>query len=398
MKIKLFYSLVFLTSFSFLFIASKGRNNYSFENEEEIKIKFSHSVHAELVDCKTCHNAVLQSVSLSDNLFPNHDNCSSCHEVNNVNECSTCHIGDSYEKIDRKKSELIFNHKYHIEEQKMECESCHKGLTEVDYSWQAVSANPKMENCYSCHNDISVASNACESCHISTANLIPQNHKNVRFINTHKFSAQMAGANCIMCHDNNSCQECHIATNVITEVNLRNDFYQPYYSSDFIDGSKQQSIRRVHELNYRFTHGFDSKGKTAECQSCHQIETFCASCHTAENTDFAYSGIMPATHLKPNFFTIGVGTGGGLHASLAKKDIERCTSCHDVNGSDAVCITCHLDSDGIKGTNPKTHIAGFMKNEKGDWHDSQGSICYNCHTSANPNSPKSSGFCNYCHR
>lgn len=397
MKIKIFYSIVVLISASFLFIASRNSTSYQ-SDEKEVKIKFSHSVHAELVDCKTCHNAVVQSISLNDRLFPNHDNCSSCHDVNNENECSTCHVGDSYEPIVKEKSELIFNHKFHIENQNMECESCHKGLTEVDYSWQAVAANPPMENCYSCHNDKSLASNACESCHISTANLYPQNHKVARFINTHKFSAQMVGANCAMCHDNNICEECHIATNVITEVNLRNDFYQPYYSSNFVDGSRQQAIRRVHELNYRFTHGFDAKGKTSECQSCHQVENFCASCHAAENTDFAYSGIMPATHLKPNFFTLGVGTGGGLHATLAKRDIERCTSCHDVNGGDAVCITCHLDSDGVKGTNPKTHIVGFMKDQKGDWHETQGSICYNCHTSANPNSPKNSGFCNYCHR
>lgn len=397
MKVKILYSIVIIIAASLLFIASKN-SNLSSSDEKEVKIKFSHSVHAELVDCKTCHSAVVESVSLNDRLFPNHDNCSSCHNVNNENECSTCHVGDAYEPLVKEKSELIFNHKFHIEDQNMDCESCHKGLREVDYSWQALAAHPPMENCYSCHNDKTVASNACESCHISTANLYPQNHKIARFINTHKFSAQMVGANCIMCHDNHSCEECHVATNVITEVNLRNDFYQPYYSSNFVDGSKQQAIRRVHDLNYRITHGFDAKGKTSECQSCHQVETFCATCHASENTDFAYSGIMPSTHLKPNFFTIGVGTGGGLHATLAKRDIERCTSCHDVNGGDAVCITCHLDSDGIKGTNPKTHVAGFMKDQKGDWHDSQGSICYNCHTSANPNSSINAGFCNYCHR
>lgn len=125
----------------------------------------------------------------------------------------------------------------------------------------------------------------------------------------------------------------------------------------------------MHDLNYRFTHRIDSKGKTFECQSCHQVETFCANCQAAENTDFAVRGIIPASHLKPNFFTIAVGIGGGEHAILARRDIERCTSCHDVNGSDPTCITCHLDSDGIKGTNPKTHARGFMKNENGDWHE-----------------------------
>ena len=87
------------------------------------------------------------------------------------------------------------------------------------------------------------------------------------------------------------------------------------------------------------------------------VETFCVECHQSENEDFAFGGIVPASHLKTTFKTIGVGSGGGDHATLAKRDIERCMACHDVNGADPTCITCHFDADGIKGTNPKTHPA-----------------------------------------
>ena len=62
-----------------------------------------------------------------------------------------------------------------------------------------------------------------------------------------------------------------------------------------------------------------------------------------------------------------------------------------------VRLFSHFDADGIKGTNPKTHPAGFMNGENGDWHNDLGSVCYNCHTSATPNSQPSAGFCNYCH-
>jgi hypothetical protein len=202
-----------------------------------------------------------------------------------------------------------------------------------------------------------------------------------------------------MCHDNvtNSCDECHVASNVITEINLPNDFYQPYVSKQFSDGPQKQQITKVHELNYRFTHGIDAKGQTSECQSCHEVETFCSSCHQSEGGDFAMGGIVPTSHLKTNFFTLGVGSGGGEHAILAKRDIERCVSCHDVQGADPTCITCHLDNDGNKGSDPKTHALGYMSELKGDWHDSQGSICYNCHTSQTPSSPAGIGFCGYCH-
>ncbi len=400
MKLTYIYFTASTAAIAFLFLAAFNVNENVTEKEgNNLIIKFSHSLHTDLIDCQTCHSAVIASTSLKDKLFPNHDNCIDCHAVDDENECKTCHFEDKYETLMQKEPDLYFNHKFHIEDKELKCESCHKGISEVDYAMFALQPNPIMENCYDCHNNIIVASNACESCHISSVRLIPQTHKSVSFMKTHKFDARAFDANCIMCHDNisNSCEECHEATNIITELNLPNDFYQPYSPLQFSDGSKKQQIARVHEFNYRFTHSIDSKGKTSECQSCHEVETFCGSCHQAEGGDFALGGIVPASHLKNGFFTIGIGSGGGDHAVLAKRDIERCVSCHDVQGADPTCITCHLDSDGIKETNPKTHESNFMRDIYGDWHSSQGSTCYNCHTSQSPISPAGMGFCGYCH-
>lgn len=400
MKTKYYYSAFVLPILALLFIAAFTNNKSSINSagNEEI-IKFSHKLHAELVDCKTCHNAVLNSVSLASLSFPNHDNCKDCHDVENDSQCGTCHFEGKYEPLSKVKSALIFNHKFHIEEKSMECQSCHKGFEAVDYSSELSNPNPMMEDCYTCHNNQASASNACESCHISTTNLLPQDHKSINYIKTHKLAARSIDANCQMCHDevNNSCQECHAATTAITENNTDENFYQPYSPSRYSDGAMRQQINRVHELNYRFIHGFDAKGKTNECTSCHQTETFCGSCHLSKERDFALGGIIPTTHFNPNFALIGVGSGGGEHAKLARRDIERCMSCHDVQGADPTCITCHLDSDGIKGTNPKTHPAGFMKGENGDWHNDEGSVCFNCHTNASPKSIAGIGFCGYCH-
>jgi len=77
--------------------------------------------------------------------------------------------------------------------------------------------------------------------------------------------------------------------------------------------------------------------------------------------------------------------------------MESCVSCHDVNGADPICLTCHVDPDGIKGTNPRTHPGGFMHDTHGDWHDTDASVCFNCHTSQNHSSPRGIGFCGYCH-
>jgi len=239
MKLTYIYFTASTAAIAFLFLAAFNVNENVTEKEgNNLVIKFSHSLHTDLIDCQTCHSAVIASTSLKDKLFPNHDNCIDCHAVDDENECKTCHFEDKYETLMQKEPDLYFNHKFHIEDKELKCESCHKGISEVDYAMFALQPNPIMENCYDCHNNIIVASNACESCHISSVRLIPQTHKSVSFMKTHKFDARAFDANCIMCHDNisNSCEECHEATNIITELNLPNDFYKPYSQLQFSDG------------------------------------------------------------------------------------------------------------------------------------------------------------------
>lgn len=402
MKIKLLYVTLSLLTIFFLTFAAID-NKYSDEPQKTNKdiIKFSHAVHKEVTDCASCHTNVMESISLKDRLLPEKSVCATCHDVEDTDQCNYCHYEDVQEPLLIKKSELIFNHKLHTSEQKMECENCHKGLDEVAYSFESVTVNPPMSNCYTCHNDRTVATNNCETCHISTVNLIPADHQQVGFLKAHKHKATMMNNNCAMCHDNSFCESCHVSTTMLTEANTSRDFYTPFAPHKFVDNTKQQQLTRVHDLNYRFTHGIDAKSKTSNCQTCHQTETFCAECHNTTGGDYALSGMIPASHRAPNFVTIGVGTGGGQHATLARRDIERCAGCHDVQGADANCILCHVDNDGIKGTNPKTHISGFMKSSSdGDWHNDLGSVCYACHTDANarPNGKKGIGFCGYCHK
>lgn len=301
-------------------------------------IKFSHQVHSS-VECEACHANAPEAENLLVRLLPAKENCTGCHDVDDSEACNTCHYENVQEPLIQKESELIFNHKFHINKE-MNCDNCHQGLSDVDYSFESAKVNPSMENCYNCHNDRTEATNSCEACHINTANLIPVDHKKSDYVRLHKFEAVKVNANCVMCHDNNSCETCHASTKVLTETNKPNDFYQPFGSSNFIDGTKQQQISRVHDLNYRYTHGIDLKGKNGQCQTCHEVETFCVSCHQATGGDFALSGIMPSSHLKPNFVNFP-GTDGGEHAKLAKRDIERCISCHDVQGEDPTCVTCH---------------------------------------------------------
>jgi len=398
MKIKILYAFITLSIIIFLSIAAVNERGEPQKTNKDI-IKFSHSLHKEIAECNACHTKVAESTSLKDRLLPEKEACATCHDVEDTDKCNTCHYENINEKLIQRESDLIFNHKKHVTEQKIECIACHKGLDEVDYAFQSAASIPSMNSCYKCHNNQTVATNDCEICHISTANLIPEDHQEVGFIKSHKFKVNAVNAECEMCHDNNFCETCHASTTMITESNSARDFYTPYSPHKFTDNAKQQQLSRVHDLNYRFTHGVDANNKSSECQTCHQVETFCAECHNSSGGDFALEGAMPASHKKPNFVTIGVGSGGGRHAEMAKRDIESCTACHDVQGADPSCILCHVDNDGIKGTNPKTHMNKFMRDEDGDWHSDANSVCYSCHRDANarPNGTKGVGFCGYCH-
>jgi hypothetical protein len=402
MKIKYFYTVFVLCLICFLTIAAIDSNG-SGNNEKTNKdiIKFSHKAHKEVTDCASCHTAVSESATLTARLLPEKSVCATCHDVNDDKNCTFCHYEDKFEPLIQKKAELIFNHKFHLTNQKLVCETCHKGLDYVKYSFESAALKPSMAICADCHNGKSVAVNECESCHISTAGLLPADHKEVGFLRSHKFNALKEKSQCQMCHDNSFCESCHASTTMITEKNTSRDFVTPYSPNKFIDNTKQQNLTRVHDLNFRFTHGIDAKGKTSECVTCHQTETFCAECHDSKKGDFSLEGTLPASHKAVNFTTIGVGTGGGQHAVLARRDIESCTACHDVQGSDPVCILCHTDPDGVKGTNPKTHASGFAKGlDRGDWHTDFGSVCYTCHRDANarPNGVRGVGFCGYCHK
>lgn len=397
-----YYILIFIVGILYFSLSA-----FSFESEVDSTnkqiIKFSHQFHNEQeVACIDCHSKVEGSVDLNGSLTPTMDACANCHDVDNLDECATCHYDDVQEPFPTKEAELNFNHAIHLGQDNVTCKKCHNGLDKVDYSFESPTLLPKMETCNECHSSsgIAKATNfACESCHISTANLIPDNHKKVSFKDMHKFSSKEADANCQMCHDNNFCESCHVGTNMINETNSSDNFYQPYSPDNFIDNTKQQQITRVHDLNYQFSHGIDVKGKASNCITCHQTETFCVECHNSTGSgDFAQEGFLPTSHTKANFTTLGVGSGGGLHAELAKRDIENCAACHDTQGSDPSCIMCHTDNDGIKGTNPRTHALGFMSNEHGNWHGDFGAVCFNCHTDAGALSQVAGqGFCGYCH-
>jgi len=202
-------------------------------------------------------------------------------------------------------------------------------------------------------------------------------------------------ADCAHCHTNNYCQQCHESTDLISTKILPNNFYANF--SPQADGKQTMVLKAVHDLNYRYIHQLDAAGKEKNCNTCHETSAYCGECHSNGGLS-VNSQIRPAWHGGPDWgaIALGVGTGGGRHATLAKRDIERCAACHDVQGADPSCLLCHTDYDGIKNTNPRTHELGFSNRfgERSDFHNDEGAVCFMCHTRTNQ---PGVGFCGYCH-
>jgi len=365
---------------------------------DSTQLKFSHKTHiaGAGVACDNCHPAATSKLA-SDNLRASHDNCQSCHEEQLGNQCSYCHVDpDNIQPSAAAVRELLFSHEGHVSQKNVECTTCHAGLEEADYA--APKHMPSMATCNTCHNDRKVT-NACESCHTSFVQLVPPDHLAGNFKKEHKQLTRIGAleASCSTCHTQTFCAECH-APAALAQFGKGALMADPTPRTFPGNGSQQMSLQLAHDMNYRFTHGIDAKSKSADCYSCHSQQEFCAECH-ATGDNITANAFTPAWHLGAGFATIGVGSGGGTHATLARRDIESCVSCHDTQGNDPVCVTCHVDADGIRGTDPRTHPGSFMKDENGPWHTSAGATCFNCHTDLNarPDGVKGRNFCGYCH-
>ena len=366
------------------------------------KIKFSHKFHVKEtgISCTDCHGAAPTSKLASDKLFAKHENCQSCHEEQVEKNCNFCHIGeDPLSYVSEKQvRELRFSHETHVGGEKLECQTCH---TDVETSEQLETLRiPEMATCNTCHNDVK-ATNSCETCHTNLAALRPREHDRTNFVKEHKRIARISDSKCMSCHTQETCIDCHNGAGLTGTEKSGKDLISPRSPRiTAIDRGQGMSLTKVHDLNWRFTHGLAAQQKKQDCQTCHKEQVFCATCHAAGG-NVNQSAFKPLTHSKQfgTFVTIGVGSGGGGHATLARRDIESCASCHDVQGGDPICLTCHTDSDGLKGTDPRTHARGFMEGVNGEWHSDPGSSCFMCHNDANarPSGTKGQRFCGYCH-
>jgi hypothetical protein len=355
---------------------------------------FSHEFHVNMgLTCINCHAEIEESDSADERIMPGHDQCSACHPIfEPADACAKCHVDPNMPLgLPRKERHLKFSHKQHLsfETLELDCQHCHKGVAKVAFTGPDQFAH--MSTCMECH-DGALAPRECSVCHTqSIASLKPETHT-FDFVVSHKHLARTSQDDCLSCHVEQYCQDCHDGGFGVPERNSVTDQYIPF-EPEVAHTSKGQTIKRVHVLNYRFVHGIDAKSKLASCAGCHDTGTFCTDCHTEETS---LDRLRPVWHGGSDWGAIAgaVGSGGGRHAEMARRDMELCVACHDEVTNDPVCMMCHIDRNPGLGNDPSTHGARFMHDSHGDWHQDEMSLCFDCHMNTRQ---AGIGFCGYCH-
>ncbi len=341
---------------------------------------FPHQYHVEEegLECADCHADVESSQMASDHLLPGPTLCLDCHDEGDV-------------RLDYPVAEraTFFNHMLHTQQLEMECETCHTGL--LSETIRTTGYLPMMDDCMSCHNG-GAAPRDCESCHVDDRRLLMPATHTADWTTTHGPDAQFADISCVPCHAGTDCEDCHAGGQLNELADIGAARQSPF--APLLDGSAVNAVNAVHGLNFRFLHGIEARAKSTDCLTCHEIDggDFCAECHNPADDE----GIRPVWHGGADWGALAgaVGSGGGRHAQMARRDIENCAVCHDARGDDPTCLQCHMDRIPGVGNDPSTHSRDFADEiGDGDFHDDNTAICYSCHT------PAASGvdFCGYCH-
>lgn len=282
------------------------------------------------------------------------------------------------DNISASRSDLIFNHAYHIDDEGLECADCHGDVE--DSASGLDNLLPDMDVCADCH-DVE-DTDECSSCHMdeepSQDVLRIENYSPLFSHNVH-ISAELT---CESCHEGIevkesvdplilpsmiACQDCHetkaVSTTCLTCHSADDSLKPPSHGLDFerihsdfarsqaltIDGEKTCATchetdycqechegdnldRLTHPLNWEFTHALEAQSFEVSCQSCHFDQQFCADCH-AENL------ILPHTHTQG----WAVQGTGGRHRIEAAIDLQTCISCH-IDNAETVCGSCHTGS------------------------------------------------------
>jgi hypothetical protein len=208
----------------------------------------------------------------------------------------------------------------------------------------------------------------------------PSNHRDAVFLSRHGALVRENPAQCASCHTQESCFTCHApAQRVATALHRASpgrgsgalpgrrppashgdNFAERHENlavttpatcggchvrSDCLDCHRPDAAGRgYHPAGFLTTHPAAAYTRESRCGDCHNVGSFCASCHASaglRSTGPLGSGYHDASR----FFSAS-------HGQAARQSLESCTACH----AERDCLTCH-SAQGGRRFNP--HGPGF---------------------------------------
>ena len=321
-------------------------------------IRVPHQKHKDgQVECIGCHDEIWEEGALYESHLPPESKCLECHsEEKEKGNCGFCHTNvKKAQHWPKKETELVLNHKAHLERTKEDCTACHKQLPEP---YREPSQTPPMAACLNCHEHAEkFDAGKCNDCHTDLSHYplkpISAYSHSGNYVQRHSRDARNGTEQCAMCHEQNFCADCHSST-VGRKIELKN---AEKVTSDFI-----------HRNDFLTRHSIEAKFQPTTCLRCHG-QSFCTNCHTVQN--LTKDGTNPRD---PHPQGWSLPNSAQFHGPAARRDIASCAACHD-QGPRSNCIDCH--KVGGIGGNP--HPSGW--------------------TDKHPNSDiNKNGMCLYCHQ
>jgi hypothetical protein len=156
---------------------------------------------------------------------------------------------------------------------------------------------------------------------------------------------------CQSCHAEKDCQVCHDLTSGMAPDRRHPD---------------QLERKQVHRGDFMVRHAIEAQSQPARCQSCHEPEQDCDSCHVARGVS---GNALGSRNPHPPGWVGSNTRASDFHGTAARRDLLACAACHE-QGPATNCIRCH--QVGGYGGNP--HPAGWQSSR-----EPASSMCRYCH-------------------
>jgi predicted CXXCH cytochrome family protein len=206
---------------------------------------------------------------------------------------------------------------------RQQCAACH---TRQDCTACHVEPVPAVVNALPSRGDVQAPGAV-------TLRQMPLSHASRWFDREHAALAATQPGSCQACHAQKFCADCHDAPANAT----------------------------YHPRNFAQQHSSQAYSRRMECSTCHEVRTFCRSCHIQQGMG-AQGRLNPGFHDAEPLWLL-------RHARAARQGLESCTSCHVQRD----CMQCH------------TEIGAFQISPHGPNFDARRAqqrnpvICFACH-------------------